>query len=67
MRRIVLWSSGPICLGSALLTAWFFELSTEHVLVLAPVIVLGTAAVVGLVLFWAAAAWDWVRGPREHS
>jgi hypothetical protein len=66
MRRLVLWSAGPICLGSALLTAWLFELSTEHVLVLAPVIVLGTAAVVGLVLFWAAAAWDWVRGPREH-
>jgi hypothetical protein len=66
MRRVVLWTAGPICLASALLTAWFFELSTEHVLVLAPVIVLGTAAVVGLVLFWSAAAWDWVRGPREH-
>jgi hypothetical protein len=67
MRRIVLWSSGPICVASALITAWLFELSTEHVLVLAPVIVLGTAAVVGLVLFWVKAAWDWVRGPREPS
>jgi hypothetical protein len=66
MRRAVLWSSGPICVGSALLTAWFFELSTEHVLVLAPVIVLGTAAVVGLLLFWSAAAWDALRGFRRR-
>jgi hypothetical protein len=66
MRRILVWSSGPICLGAALLVAWLFELSTEHVLVLAPVIVLGTAAVVGLVLLWSAAAWDSLRGHRRR-
>jgi len=66
MRRILLWSSGPLCVGVALLTAWFFELSTEHVLVLAPVIVFGTAAVVGLLLLWSAAAWDSIRGNRRR-
>jgi hypothetical protein len=43
-----------------------FELSTEHVLVLAPVIVLGTAAVLGLLLLWSAAAWDSLRGHRRR-
>jgi hypothetical protein len=66
MRRAVLWSAGPICVAAALLTAWLFELSVEHVLVLAPVIVLGTAAVVGLLLFWSAAAWDGLRGLRRR-
>jgi hypothetical protein len=67
MRRILVWSSGPICLGAAFLVAWLFELSTEHVLVLAPVIVFGAAAVVGLLVLWAAAARDSIRGPRDHS
>jgi hypothetical protein len=66
MRRALVWGSGPLCVGAALVTAWFFELSTEHVLVLAPVIVLGTAAVVGLLLFWSAAAWDSIRGHRRR-
>lgn len=66
MRRVLVWGSGPLCVGAAFATAWFFELSTEHVLVLAPVIVLGTAAVVGLIVFWAAAARDSLRGPRER-
>lgn len=66
MRRILVWSSGPICVGAALLVAWLFELSTEHVLVLAPVIVLGAGAVVGLLVLWAAAARDSLRGARRR-
>ena len=66
MRRILLWSAGPICVGAALLVAWLFELSTEHVLVLAPVIVLGAAAVVGLLVLWAAAARDSLRSVRRR-
>jgi hypothetical protein len=66
MRRILVWSAGPICLAAALLVAWLFELSTEHVLVLAPVIVLGAAAVVGLLVLWAAAARDSVRSVRRR-
>ena len=62
MRRALLWLAGPICVGAALFVAWALELSTEHVLVLAPAIVLGTAAVVGLILLWVRAAWENLRG-----
>jgi hypothetical protein len=61
MRRALLWVAGPLCVLTALGVAWIFELSTEHVLVLAPVIVLGTAAVVALVLLWTRAAWESLR------
>ena len=50
VRRLILWIAGPLCVLGALAVAWLFELSTEHVLVLAPVIVVGTGAVVGLAL-----------------
>jgi nitrate reductase gamma subunit len=61
MRRALLWIAGPLCVLTALAVAWLFELSTQSVLALAPVIVVGTAAVVGLVLLWARAAWDSLR------
>ena len=61
MRRVLLWVAGPLCVLVAFGVAWLFELSTEHVLALAPVIVVGTAAVVGLLLLWARAAWDSLR------
>jgi hypothetical protein len=61
MRRALLWIAGPLCVLVALGVAWLFELSTEHVLALAPVIVVGTAAVVGLVLLWVKAARESVR------
>jgi nitrate reductase gamma subunit len=64
MRRALLWIAGPICVATAFGVAWLFELSTEHVLALAPVIVVGTAAVVGLVLLWIRAAWDTLHGPN---
>jgi hypothetical protein len=61
MRRALVWIAGPLCVLAALAVAWLFELSTESVLALAPVIVVGTAAVVGLVLLWARAGWDSLR------
>jgi len=61
MRRVLLWIAGPLCVLVAFGVAWLFELSAEHVLALAPVIVVGTAAVVGLVLLWARAAWESLR------
>ncbi len=53
MRRALLWTAGPLCVGSAFFTAWIFELSTESVLVLMPVIVVCTAAAAGLLVLWA--------------
>jgi len=64
MRRALLWLAGPLCVLAAFATAWLFELSTEHVLVLAPVIVVGTGAIVGLVLLWTKAALDSLRRPK---
>jgi hypothetical protein len=64
MRSLLLWIAGPLCVLTALGVAWLFELSTENVLALAPVIVVGTAAVVGLVLLWVKAALATVRGRR---
>jgi len=62
MRRALLWIAGPACVGTAFLVAWLFELSLDRVLLLAPVIVFGTAAVLGLILLWARALWENVRG-----
>ena len=67
MRRALLWIAGPACVLVAFATAWLFELSTEHVLALAPVIVVGTAAIVGLVLLWTKAALATLRGRRGGS
>jgi nitrate reductase gamma subunit len=67
MRRALLWSAGPLCVLVAFGVAWLFELSTEHVLALAPVIVVGTAAVVGLVLLWVKAARDSLGRGRDAS
>jgi preprotein translocase subunit Sec61beta len=64
MSRALLWIAGPLCVLAAFGVAWFFELSTEHVLALAPVIVVGTGAVVGLVLLWVKAARDSLRGSK---
>jgi hypothetical protein len=64
VRRLIAWAAVPLCVLNALVTAWFFELSTERVLLLAPVIVLATAAVAGLVLLWTRAAMDSLRRPR---
>jgi hypothetical protein len=61
MRSLLLWIAGPLCVLTALGVAWLFELSTENVLALAPVIVVGTAAVVGLVLLWVKAARESLR------
>jgi hypothetical protein len=64
MRRAILWAAAPLCVLSAFLTAWLFELSTERVLLLAPVIVFGTGAIVGLILLWTRAAIESLRRPR---
>jgi hypothetical protein len=58
VRRALVWISGPLCVLAALLIAWWFQLSFENVLVLAPVIVLSVAAIVGLLLLWTRAFWD---------
>ena len=58
-----MWLAAPLCVAFAFIVAWFFELSTERVLLLAPVIVFGTGAVVGLLLLWTKMAIGSFRRP----
>ncbi len=48
-----------------LLVAWLFDVSVAHVTLLAPVVVVCAAAVVGLGVFWARAAADSLRESRR--
>jgi hypothetical protein len=50
-----------VCAGVAVATTWAFELSLERFLLLAPVIVVGGAAIAGLTLVWARALIESVR------
>jgi hypothetical protein len=58
VRKTLVLIAAPLCVGMAFLTAWIFELSTEHVLVLAPVIVVVTGGIVGLLLLWTKMFWE---------
>jgi hypothetical protein len=48
-----------------LAVAWLFDVSVSHVALLAPVVVLVAAAVVGLAVFWARAAADSLRESKR--
>jgi hypothetical protein len=51
-----------VCTAVALATTWAFELSAERLALLAPVIVVGGAAIAGLTLVWTRAFMDSLRG-----
>jgi hypothetical protein len=42
-------------------TVWLTDLSLERAVLLAPVLVIGVAAVAGLVVFWTRVGWDSLR------
>jgi hypothetical protein len=42
-------------------TVWLTDLSMERAILLAPVLVIGVAAVAGLVVFWSRVGWDSLR------
>jgi hypothetical protein len=44
-----------------LLTVWVSDLSLRRAILLAPVLVIGVAAVAGLFVFWGRVAWDSFR------
>jgi uncharacterized membrane protein YidH (DUF202 family) len=46
------------------LTVWLTDLSFERAVLLAPVLVVGLAAVAGLVVFWGRVGWDSFRQAR---
>ena len=48
-----------------LVTVWLTDLSLERAILLAPVLVVGVAAVAGLVVFWGRVGWDSFRKSRR--
>jgi hypothetical protein len=57
--------SGLVVGGLLLAVAWLFELPADRVAVLAPVIVVVAAAVIGLGVFWFRAAADSLRASQH--
>jgi hypothetical protein len=47
------------------LTVWLTDLSFERAALLAPVLVIGLAAVTGLIVFWGRVGWDSLRRARH--
>jgi hypothetical protein len=48
-----------------LVTVWVSDLSFERAILLAPVLVIGLAALAGLVVFWSRVGWDSLRRARH--
>ena len=48
-----------------LLAAWAFELPLERAALLAPVLVVGVAAIAGLFVLWGRVAWEQYRESRH--
>ena len=46
-------------------TVWLSDLSFERAVLLAPVLVIGVAAIAGLVVFWSRVGWDSLRRARH--
>ena len=44
--------------GLVVLTVWLTDLSFERAVLLAPVLVVGLAAVAGLIVFWGRVGWE---------
>jgi hypothetical protein len=61
--RVVAASVGVTAL--VLLSAWIFELPLERAALLAPVIVVGVAAIAGLFVLWGRVAWEQYRESRH--
>ena len=62
LRRFLVWSSLPLCLGFAVLLKAVYDLPWANVIVLSPAIVLGTAAIVGMTIVLLRAFWANVHG-----
>jgi hypothetical protein len=48
-----------------LITVWITDLSFQRAILLAPVLVVGLAAVAGLLVFWSRVGWESLRRARH--
>jgi hypothetical protein len=51
--------------GLVLVTVWLTDLSLQRAILLAPVLVIGAAAVAGLFVFWGRVGWESFRKSRR--
>ena len=65
VRLVVLAVATSLAVAAG--TAWLLELSLGSLVLLAPVIVVGAAAVSGLTLLWTRALVESVRGTRRSE
>ena len=65
MRLFRIPAAVAVVLGLVALTAWALSWPLEKAVYLAPVIVVGGAAIVGLVLLWGKVAWGQLREARR--
>jgi len=65
MRLLRIPTALAVVFGLVALTAWALSWPLEKAVYLAPVIVVGGAAVVGLVLLWGKVAWQQLRESRR--
>lgn len=65
MRLLRIPTALAVVFGLVALTAWVMSWPLEKAIYLAPVIVVGGAAIVGLVLLWGKVAWQQLRESRR--
>lgn len=65
MRALRIPAALAVTLGLVVLTAWFMQWPVERAVYLAPVILVGFAAVAGLVLLWGKVAVQSLRESRR--
>lgn len=65
MRILRIPTALAVVFGLVALTAWLLSWPLEKAIYLAPVIVVGAAALVGLVILWAKVAWQQIRESRR--
>jgi hypothetical protein len=62
---IRLAAASVVVTGLVLVTVWLTDLSFERAILLAPVLVIGVAAVAGLLVFWGRVGWESFRASRR--
>ena len=65
MRALRYLAALVVVIGLVALTAWLLSWPFQKAVTLAPVIVVGGAALVGLVLLWGKVAWGQLRETRH--
>jgi integral membrane sensor domain MASE1 len=58
-------AASAVVTALVLVTVWLTDLSLQRAILLAPVLVIGVAAVAGLLVFWSRVGWESFRKSRR--